>query len=57
MTPKIGNRGRIIIVGLALAAIVIGLMPPKMMSKDNPKENKVTLNKLTPEEERVILNK
>lgn len=55
--PKINNLGRIIIGGLALAAIIIGLMSPNMMSKDNTKESKVTLNKLTPEEEQVILNK
>ena len=61
MKPKIGTWGRILIAAVVLAGLIIGFVPLTMLSggtsKTTTKETHVTLNKLTPEEERVILHK
>ncbi len=49
--------GRVLMWGLLAAVIVIGLRPPMVMSTSNTMEKTVTYNKLTPDEERVILHK
>ena len=60
MLNKLLLPGRIILAAVA-ALIVIAIIPMTMKSKVNPvqkTENKsMTLNKLTPEEERVIIHK
>lgn len=60
MKPILANLWRIVIGGAVLAIFVYALLPSRMMSKDivkETKETKVTLNKLTPEEEKVIIFK
>ncbi|TFH65932.1 MAG: bifunctional methionine sulfoxide reductase B/A protein [Candidatus Zixiibacteriota bacterium] len=48
---------RVLVGGLLAAAIVIGLRPLTAISAGNATEKTVTYNKLTPDEERVILHK
>lgn len=61
MKPNIGTGMRILIAAVVLAGIIIGIMPLTMLSSETPKtttkETTMTLNKLTPEEERVIVHK
>ncbi len=61
MKPNRGTPGRILFVTVVLAGVIVGFVPLTMLSRDTAKtttkETTMTLNKLTPEEERVILHK
>jgi len=57
MKPTTGKILRTLIGGAVLAALIFVIMPTNMMSKDKNKETNLTRNKLTPEEEQVILFK
>jgi peptide methionine sulfoxide reductase msrA/msrB len=57
MRNKAKIIGRVLVLGLLAVAVVVGLRPPRVMSTSNTTEKTVTYNKLTPDEERVILQK
>ena len=48
---------RILIAAAVTTAIIVGVLPRTMKSQENKPEKSMTLNKLTPEEARVIINK
>jgi peptide methionine sulfoxide reductase msrA/msrB len=61
MKTNVRTWGSILIAAVVLAGIIIGFMPLTKLSggtsKTTTKETNMTLNRLTPEEERVILHK
>lgn len=57
MKPTIKNIFRILVGGAILVALLLAILPSSMMSKDKNEETNLTRNKLTPEEEQVIVHK